>query len=114
MAVLTKVKRNLTILGVVPVPKQNLPQPLQEYQSIIDYVHVTFLMISLISYASGVVYFLLFEASTFVEYSQQAFFCAVSLLHVLSYLILIQNRSNLLTLFRDTEKIISKRKCSLE
>lgn len=55
-------------------------------------------------------YFISFEAETFVEYAESAFYCSVAFLHVISYVILLQNRENLFALLKDSDDIIQKRK----
>lgn len=105
MNTLASVKSHLT---------HHLPLALQSYQSVINFLYTSFWLISLVTYSLAVLYFVLFEAETFVEYAESAFYCSVTFLHVVSYVILVQTRSKLFGLLKDSDAMVQERKMKMK
>lgn len=66
------------------------------------------MFISLVYYGYSVFGFVIFEAITFIEYAEAAFYCVAVILHLTSYAILIWVRDKLFVLIEDSEQIIDK------
>lgn len=90
--------------------EQHLPSVLLPFQNFINFSYTSFWLISLVTYSLAVLYFVLFEADTFVEYAESAFYTFVTFLHVVSYVILVQKRSKLFGLLRDSDAMVQKSK----
>lgn len=114
MKCLTTVKRNLGILGIVPVPARNLPSDERRCQVLKNNIHMTFMVSSLVTYTTAVTAYLLCEANTFFEYAEEAFFCSVSVLHLSSHLIQISRRTKLFALIDEMDHIIGNSKKFLD
>lgn len=110
MNTLASVKSHLTIMGIVPMSEHHLPSALQSHRNVINFFYTSLWLISLITYSLAVLYYVLFEAETFVEYAESAFYCSVCFLHVVSYVILVQQRSKLFGLFTDSDAMVQQRK----
>lgn len=106
MATLSSVKSHLTIMGIVPMSEHHLPASLLKFKFVINFAYTSFWLISLVTYSLAVFYFVLFEAKTFVEFAESAFYCSVTFLHVVSYVILVQTRSKLFKLFENSDKMV--------
>lgn len=106
MNTLYSVKSHLTIMGIVPMSENHLPTALHQNKSVINFAYTSFWLISLVTYSLAVLYFVLFEAKTFVEYAESAFYCSVTFLHVVSYVILVQTRSKLFKLFENSDEMV--------
>lgn len=113
MQFLKTTRKQLALLGILPIPKNCLPLSLQNYQNIIYKIHVTFMLFWLTTYTISVGCLVLFEANTFVEFGAAAFYCSVSLMHLISFLIFVKIKSNVLILMDDLEDIIRKSKIDL-
>lgn len=65
-----------------------LPSALQPFTSVINVVFPSFWLFTFVIYSLAVSYFAWFEAKTFVEYAEFAFYCSVTILHVTAAVIL--------------------------
>lgn len=111
--ILASVKRSLTIVGVIPVLGWNFETKLRKHQLLLNIVHISFMLISLTTYTSSVMLFLFFKAESFLEFAEAAFFSSVTFLHVSSYVLLIQSRSKLFDLIKESEKTVLKSESGL-
>lgn len=100
----------LSVLGVSRISKENLPSGLQHFQSLINAVHTTAMLISLTTYCIASIVFVPCCASTFVEYAGSGFFCSVTILHLISYIDLLRTRQKLFALMKDSAELVEKSK----
>lgn len=103
MTNLATVKSNLKLMGIMPLSQSN-------NQSFVNYIHVSFVCISLLTYTLAVLYILLFKASDFAEYAEAGLFCSVNVLHITLYHLFILKRSQLFTLIKFYDEILQKSK----
>lgn len=113
MATLASVKGHLKILGIVPISEEMLPCQLHPLIPVLNCVYPLCWFFAVLTYHITVVCFILFEAKTFIEFAQCGFYFSVSLLHVASYVILFQTRSELFALFKDSDGIVRRSKFKL-
>lgn len=114
MATLSSVKSHLTIMGIGPMSEHHLPSALHQYKSIINVAYTSIWLISLATYSLAVLYFVMFEAKTFVEYAESAFYCSVTFLHVVSYVILVQSRRKLSALLQNSDEMVQKSETNID
>lgn len=108
MVILSAVKKNLTFIGIIPLSLNDLHWKTQSHQLAINRLHSGFITIWIIPYPLSILYFLLFEANNFVEYSVAGFFCAVAFLHSVLYFILLWTRKEWRCLLQDFEEFVEK------
>lgn len=97
------------LIGILPVPKRNLPSFLREYRLLINLIHIAFIGISLLLYFSSLAYFLMFKArATFIIF-QAIFFTTVTLMRVTLYFLIIHKRVQLTVLMNDLEQMVEMR-----
>lgn len=75
-------EKHLTILGILPISERYIASKLQKYQLEISYAHIVFVIFGMTSYFCSVLYFLLFKAKTFAEYSEGKLFCTITPMRV--------------------------------
>lgn len=110
MVILSAVKKNFTLIGIIPLSLDALPWKSESHQLAINWLHSGLIIILIIPYSLTILYFLLFEANNFVEYSVAGFFCAVSFFHSVLYFILLWMSKEWRCLLRDFEEFIEKGK----
>lgn len=110
MEILSSIKLHLKILGVMPVTEYDLPNSLQPFVSVINLIYSTFWNISLATYSLTVFGFIIFEAETFLQLAESAFFFSVTFLHFVSHMMLIMSIKELSILLDDLNKLIRKSK----
>lgn len=108
MAILSSVRVHLKILGIVPFSDKDLPAALREFKSVINFGYNLFWHFSLATYSLTVMCFMMFGASTFLEYAETTFFWSVTFLHFVSHEILLHTRSKLHDLFKDSDEMVQK------
>lgn len=104
MSVLVTVKNQLIFMGICP------PSTF-ENRDLITFIHVSLVFISLLTYISAVLCFMICKATKFVEFAEAGLFVSVNVLHISLYYLLVSKRSQLYSLLGLMEKIseISKR-----
>lgn len=95
------VKKFCKILGVIPISDKSS-------SLLINLVHSTAMLISLVTYCITEFVFVYYYASTFIEYAGSGFYCSVTILHVVSYVDLLRSRSKLLDLMESSNEIVEK------
>lgn len=110
MLILRNVKKSLIIVGILPIQEKNLPKNLRKYQTLINWAHIIFMISWLMCYLLSVLGFLFLRAKTFGEYSESALFCVVTIMRFTLYIILVCQKSKLITVMDDLEKFMEKRK----
>lgn len=113
MSILRNVRKSLIIVGILPIQEKNLPKNLRKYQTLINWVHIIFMISWLMCYLLSVLGFLFLRGKTFGEYSESGLFCVVTIMRFTLYIILVCQKSKLITVMDDLEKIIEKRKSLL-
>lgn len=106
MSTLVAVKRHMATMGILPIPKENLPFLVRSYQIAINRLHITFMTLNLGIYASSVLYFVIFEAKIFSEFSDGLLFCALNFLHTTLYYNLNKQKRNISKLMDDLDNVI--------
>lgn len=114
MLILSTVKMELRILGIFPISEDDLPLVLQPHRLTINFLHITFMIVSLVTYQLAILHFLLFEANTFSEYADSGLYATAALLDIAVYAILISKRWELLEALTNLERIILKSKESID
>lgn len=109
MVFLKTTRVHLVILGILLMSKGSLPEILKNHQNIIHGIHAILMLISLTTYTLSMG-LILFRVNTFVEYAAAGFYCIVSCLHLISFVILVWIRPKLLTLMKDSEDVIQESK----
>lgn len=95
------VKKFCKVLGVIPISDKSS-------SLLINLVHSTAMLISLVTYCISEFVFAYYYASTFIEYAGLSFLCSVTTLHVVSYIDLLRSRSKLLDLMEFSNEIVEK------
>lgn len=108
MTILLNAKKQLMILGLIPMPDAFYPKKWQNYRSLINATHIFLLICCVLAYLASVLCYLLFEAQTFGEFSESGLFFSVTILRVVVYFIALMKKSDLPALFMDLETIIAK------
>lgn len=114
MTILAPIRVHFKILGILPLSEEDLPPSLRELKSLINFAYNLFWYIALTSLLLTVVCFMVFEASTFLEYAETTFYCSVSFLHLVSHIILVQAKSELHGLFKDSDKLVRESGLSIK
>lgn len=96
------------LFGIIPIPESSLPISSRKYQSTINLLHIGFIIVSLLLYAASLVYFVLFEAKSFAEYSEVALFLAAMLLQWVFYYTAVSRRCHFVGLMNDLLEIFEK------
>lgn len=96
------------VFGVMPIPKERLPSALRSFQSIINFIHITIMIILMATYQSGPFGYMFFGATNFYEYTQGVFFIAVTTLHISVFICLLFQRTDLVALMDDLEEMIER------
>lgn len=109
---LSNIKWQMKVFGVLPIPKEQLPSGLRTFHSFIDWFHIVFRIFLMLTYISAAFGFLLFVATTFIEYIVGTFIFAGATLELLAYISLLFKRSELLALMVDLEATIDRSKFS--
>lgn len=110
MAILSSIKLHLKILGVMPISVHDLPISLQPFVTVINLIYKSFWNISLATYAMTVLGFIVFEAETFLQLVESAFFFSVIFLHLASHLTLFLSLAKLRILLKDLNELVRKSK----
>lgn len=110
MSIFKKIEFYLTIIGVKPVPNRTLPPFLRHFGAVVNIIHILFVILSFCTYNISILWFLIFEAASFTQFSEAALFYMVSYLHLSFYIISILKRDSILRFIDDLEQIIQKRK----
>lgn len=109
MVLVSVLKLNFKIFGIIPISEENLPVKLKKYNSVINQVHVAFVFIHLACLNVSVIYFLFFEPEkTFMEENESKIFFLWFILCIVIYMILIWKRSQLFALTTEFEILIEK------
>lgn len=110
MFTLEKTRNYLTVIGVRPVPEQNFPSFLRNSRKAFNSVHILFLFLSFVTYNISIFCFLMFEATSFTQFSEAGLFYLVGYLHLSFYTVSIWKRSKILSFIDDIEEIIRQSK----
>lgn len=108
MSVFQKSKNHLTIIGIRIVPKQNLPEFLQNYQLIINRFQIFCVIFLFGTFTITVFHTLISEANRFAEISKALTYCIIGTEHSLFYYISIWRRPKIMTFMDDLEDTIEK------
>lgn len=104
-------KLYLQIFGIFPIPKQSLSSSLQNYQILLNILHISFVMIFLnVLYVSSLAHFMIFKAKTMIVFFQTTFFITVTLLRVALYLLILMKRTELSKFMDDLKQMIEMSK----
>lgn len=98
------------VIGVRPVPEQNFPSFLRNSRKAFNSVHILFLFLSLVTYNISIFCFLMFNATSFTQFSEAGLFYLVGYLHLSFYTVSIWKRSKILSFIDDIEEIIRQSK----
>lgn len=108
MFVLEKTRKHLTIIGVRPVPEQNFPPFLRSSRNVLNRIHNLFLISSFVTCNISILCFIMFEATTFTQFSEAGMYYFISCLHISFYTVSIWKRSKILCFIDDIEEIIRR------
>lgn len=108
MSYLANTKKLLSIVGIRLIPKENLPSFFQNSRIAINIVHIALVAISFVTFNVSVLFFLLFDATSFPQFSEAVLFYFVFYLHLTFYSISIWKRSKIISFMDDFEEIIEK------
>lgn len=107
------IKRKLILLAIMPIPKENLSSSVRELQNYIHWLQIALVYSVLMTYFLAPLYFLLFEADTFITFIEATFMATVTLLKVLLYGVFIWKGRELLDLLLELQNIIKLSKTNL-
>lgn len=103
-------KFHLRLFGIFPIPKPYLPSQLQNYQMVLNFLHISIIMVCLnVFYVSGLAHFLVFKAKTLIIFFQTTFFITVALLRVALYVLILVRRTELSQFMVDLQEMIERR-----
>lgn len=108
MAILIMVKKHLTIIAALRIPKESLPLCLRGLQTPIYFIHTILVCLSVTLYNVSVFTFLFSKAKTFADYAEAIMFGSISFSRVPLYGILIFIRHDLRQLIADLEALIEQ------
>lgn len=108
MSYLDNTKKLLSIVGIRLIPKEKLPSFLQNSRIVINIAHIALVAFSFVTFNVSVLFFLLFDATSFPQFSEAVLFYVVFYLHLSFYSISIWKRLEILSFMDDFEKIIEK------
>lgn len=111
MAMLRKLKIHLGIIGVITVPKEDLPDFLKDFQLTLK--NIIFLSITSLygTYMIAVASDLMFKENAFSELSHDITFVIIGLVHCSFYYISFWKSSEFLAYMNDLENVIEKSVC---
>lgn len=108
MSVLKKSKKHLTIIGIRIVPKQNLPEFLQDFQLAFNRIQILCVIFLFGTFSISVFCTLIFKANGFSELSEALTYCVIGIVHSSFYYISVWKRPNIMTFMDDLEETIEK------
>lgn len=110
MILLGTLKKYFFILGIIPISQTSLPSFIQKYQLAINRIHIAIIILLFVHYTVSEFYFLLFDANTFAEYCEGAYFGGVGVLFFPFYFSLVFMWPILVELLDNLEATIEKSK----
>lgn len=107
-AILLMVQKHFKVLGAMSCDRQ--PSCMHGLHSIINTIHIAFIIVCVICYIASVFCFLLSKAITFADYAEAVLFCAIAMSRFEFYVLLILKRHELSALITDFEALIEESK----
>lgn len=108
MSALKKSKKHLTIIGIIIVPKQHLPEFLQDFQLTFNRIQILCVIFLFGTFISTVFCTLIFKANGFSELSEALTYCVIGIVHSSFYFISIWKRPTIMAFMDDLEAVIKK------
>lgn len=108
MSLWSTTKKYLMIIGIKPLPKKYFPS--KSVQMFFNTCHVIFAIITFVTYGASIMFFLMFKAVSFTQFSEAGMFYMVAWLHLSFYLIAVSKRSKIFNFMESLEKVIEMSK----
>lgn len=102
------------MLGIFPIPKKNLKSlNLQNFQTALNRLQITFVVLFLLLYFVSVLNFVMTKASNFAQYAEGTLFCIIVFTRLTFYYLINSKRSRISAMINDLETIIHKSKWNI-
>lgn len=102
------------MLGIFPIPKKNLKSlNLQNFQTALNRLQITFVVMFLLLYFVSVLNFVMTKASNFAQYAEGTLFCIIVFTRLTFYYLINSKRSRISAMINDLETIIHKSKWNI-